>query len=161
MSKYEFFYTNKVKTYRGDTVKVNPYRATFVENNLPNVYSAFVYFKKCNKAESVFNLVSSMMQNWDEWVGRHAPEKKQEFPSLDLAIAMAVNILDIAGECESPLDFPTFIHMKSGCQGWTHYSEDWKTHLGIYVTDKIRLGNHIQTGILHYVDKSFIEETGL
>jgi hypothetical protein len=161
MSNYEFFYTNKVKTYRGDVVKTNPYRQTFVENKLSNVYSAFTYFKQCDKAKSVFDLVSSMMQNWEEWVGRYAPEKKQEFPSLDLAIAMAVNILDIAGECESPFDFPTFTHMKSGCQGWTYYNEDWKTHLGVYITDKIRLGNHVQSGILHYVDKSFIEEAGV
>jgi hypothetical protein len=102
-----------------------------------------------------------MMQNWDEWAVRYSPEKKQTFPSLDLAIAMAVDILDISKECESPFDFPTFTHMKSGCQGWTHFSEDWNIHLGIYVTDKIRLGNHIQTGILHYVDKKFIERAGL
>ena len=161
MSKYEFLYTSKVKTYRGDVVKTNPYRQTFVDNKLPNVYSAFTYFKQCDKSKSVFDLVSSMMQNWNEWTGRYAPESKQSFPSLDLAIAMAVEILNIAQECESPIEFPTFTHMKSGCQGWKHYNEDWKTHLGIYVTDKIRLGNHIQTGILHYVDKSFIKEVGL
>jgi hypothetical protein len=161
MSKYEFLYTNKVRTYRGDIVKNNPYRKTFIENKLPNVYSAFTYFKKCDKSKSVFNLISSMIQNWDEWTSRYAPESKQSFPSLDLAIAMAVEVLDIAGDCESPIDFPTFTHMKSGCQGWKYYNEDWKTHLGIYTTDKVRIGNHIQTGILHYVDKSFIKEAGL
>jgi len=157
-NKYEFLYTSKVRTYRGDLVKQNPYRKSFVLNNLPNVYSAFTYFKKCDKSKSVFDLVTSMMTNWDEWVGRYAPENKQEFPSLDLAIAMAVSILDIAGECESPVDFPTFTHMKSGCQGWKYYSEDWKTHLGIYNTKSgLRLGNHLQSGILHYTDKEFIK----
>ena len=162
MANYEFLYTSKVKTYRGDLVTSNPYRKTFVENKLPNVYSAFTYFKKCDKAESIFDLVTSMMQNWDEWIGRYAPEKKQEFPSLDLAISMAVNILDISNECESPFEFPTFVHMKSGCQGWKYFNEDWKTHLGIYNTSQgIRLGNHIQTDVLHYVDKTFIKEAGL
>jgi hypothetical protein len=162
MSKYEFLYTKDVTTVRGDKSTSNPYREAFDANNLPYVYSAFTYFKKCNKAKTIFDLVTSMMSNWEEWAGRYAPEKKQEFPSLDLAIAMAVDILDIAGECESPVDFPTFTHMKSGCQGWKHYSEDWKVHLGIYVTDgEIRLGNHVQSGILHYVDKDFIKETGL
>ena len=161
-SNYKFLYTKNVTTFRGDIVKSNPYREAFDANNLPYVYSAFTYFKKCDKSKSVFNLVTSMMTNWDEWVDRYAPEKKQEFPSLDLAIAMAIDILDIASECESPLDFPTFTHMKSGCQGWKHYNEDWKVHLGIYVTgNEIRLGNYIQTGILHYVDKTFITETGL
>jgi len=160
--KYEFLYTSKVKTYRNEFVKRNPYRKTFEANKLPNVYSAFTYFKKCDKSKTIFELVTHMMSNWDEWIGRYASESKQLFPSLDLAIAMAVSILDIANECESPIDFPTFTHMKAGCQGWEYYNEDWKIHLGVYNTDQgIRLGNHIQTGILHYVDKTFPEQAKL
>ncbi len=157
-SRYNFLVTNKVRTYRDEAVTFSPYRKTFVENSLPNVYSAFTYFKKSELAETIFNLTKSIITNWDDYIDRFAPESKQEFPSLDLALAVAIDILDVEDEITSHTDFPTFTHMKSGCQGWKNYSEDWKVHLGIYQSSNgLRLGNHLQSGILHYVDKEFLQ----
>jgi hypothetical protein len=48
--------------------------------------------------------------------------------------------------------------MKGGCQGWRRKSEEWDDLLGVYVSDKkLRLGPYQQTGILHYVKKSFVD----
>jgi len=159
MSKHEMLCTNKVRTYRNQLVTDNPYRKAFVGNDLPNVYSAFTYFKKTELAKSVFDLVVSIITYWDEWTFRYTPEDRQLQPSLDVALAIAIKILDIEDQVTSVLEFPTFTHMKSGCQGWKNYSEDWKVHLGLYKTNSgIRLGNHLQSGILHYVDKNFLKE---
>lgn len=158
LNKYNFLVTSKVKTYRDEWVTFSPYRKTFVDNELPNVYSAFTYFKKCELAETVFKLTKYIITNWDDFVDRYAPNNKQPFASLDLALALAINILDLESEVTTQLDYPTFIHMKSGCQGWKNYSEDWKIHLGIYTgPNGIRLGNHLQSGILHYADKEFLQ----
>jgi hypothetical protein len=158
MSKFDFLFTDKVKTYRDEWVKLNPYRKTFVNNQLPNVYSAFTYFKKSELAKQVFDLTTHIITNWNEFVDRFAPESKQDFASLDLAISLAVDILDVKDQCISQTDFPTFTHMKAGCQGWKYFNEDWKTHLGIYKgSNGVRIGNHVQSGILHYVDKEFLQ----
>lgn len=157
-SVYDFLLTSKVKTYRGEEVKSNPYRKTFIENDLPNVYSAFAYFKKSQLAQEIFDLVTKIITNWDEYTQRFAPEHRQEIPSLDLAMALAVEILGVEDKVTSKFDYPTFTHMKSGCQGWKDFSEDWTVHLGIYKSKQfLRLGNHIQSGILHYVKKDFLE----
>ena len=159
MSKFEMLCTSKVKTYRNQPVVDNPYRKVFVGNQLPNVYSAFTYFKKTELTKAVFNLVINIITYWDEWTLRYTPEDRQLQPSLDVALALAIKVIGIEDEVLSPFDFPTFTHMKSGCQGWKNYSEDWQAHLGVYNSNAgIRLGNHLQSGILHYVDKGFLKE---
>lgn len=154
--KYDLLITHRVKNYKGDWVKDNPYRKAFVSNNLPNLYSAFCYFKKSYSAAQFFELVKSIIVNWHHFSLVYTPIDPQTWPSLDLAFAIAAHILGI--DVTSPVEYPTFTHMKSGCQGWSVYDERWRTHLGCYVTDKIRLGNHVQNGILHYVDKDLVNE---
>jgi hypothetical protein len=157
MNSYDLLLTSQVKNYRGDTVQHSPYRKVFQENNLPNVYSAFVYFKDKALTRAFFRLVTSIVTNWGAWTKIYTPEARQEWVSIDVAMAMAVKILNIEDDVIGPRDYPTFTHMKSGCQGWTNFSEDWTTHLGSYVHDKtIKLGDYQQSGILHYVIKDFV-----
>jgi len=157
MSKYDMLITSRVKTYRDDWVNVNPYRKAFVANNMPNVYSAFTYFKKTQQNKTFFNLLKSIITNWNAWSVRYTPESRQLFPSMDLAMAMAVKILDIESEVTTLADFPTFTHMKGGCQGWRTPSEPWDTVLNRYNTSQgIKLGPYLQTGVLHYVQKDFL-----
>jgi len=157
MNKYELLITSKVKTYRDTWVDVNPYRKAFAANGMPNTYSAFTYFKKSQQNQMFFTLLKSIITNWEQWSIRYIPEQRQRFPSIDLAMAMAVKILDIESEVTTKEDFPTFTHMKGGCQGWKTPVEDWDTVLNRYNTDQgIKLGPYIQYGILHYVQKDFV-----
>ena len=155
--KYSLLITNKVKTYRNEWVSKSPYRKTFVSNDLPNCYCAFSYFKKSSEAEEFFTMLGHIVSDWDTWTMKFAPENRQKIPSIDVAMGIALKILGI--DAFSQLDFPTFTHMKSGCQGWPRYSEDWRTHIGMYIEgNKLRLGPYVQTGILHYVDKGIVDE---
>ncbi len=157
MNKFPLLITNTVKTYRGNIVNFSPYRKTFNSNKLNHCYSAFYYFKKNQDVEQFFKLLKIIVNNWDDWTLRFAPEDRQSWPSIDLAMAIAVKILDIYPF--SPYSFPTFTHMKSGCQGWPRYNENWQTHLSLYISDgKLRLGDHIQSGILHYTVKEVAHE---
>jgi hypothetical protein len=157
LAKFPLVITNKVRTYQNEPVVYSPYRKTFVANNLSNCYCAFTYFKKDPQAEVFFKLLSHIINNWREWVDRYAPEYKQVWPSIDVAMGIAIKILGI--DPFSPLDYPTFTHMKSGCQGWPEYSERWRDHLGCYISNgQLKLGSYTQTGILHYVDKELYND---
>jgi hypothetical protein len=157
MSKYNMLITSKVKTYRDDWVDASPYRRAFTANNMPNTYSAFTYFKKSQQNRMFFTLLKSIITNWEQWSIRYIPEQRQRFPSIDLAMAIAVKILDIESEVTTSADFPTFTHMKGGCQGWKTSVEKWDTVLNRYNTEQgIKLGPYLQSGILHYVQKDFI-----
>lgn len=155
--KYDLLLTNQVLTYRGTEITDTFYRKTFIHNQLPNVYSAFTYFKKTDLTKTFFNLVSSIVNNWEEWTSRYTPEYKQSFKSIDVAMAVAVKILGIEDEVTSKLGYPTFTHMKGMCQGWHHGVEKWDDVLAVYKEgSKIQLGPYIQSGILHYVKKDFV-----
>jgi hypothetical protein len=157
--KFPMLITDKVKTYRNEWISHSPYRTTFKANQLDDCYSAFCYFKKDPFTEHFFSLLETIICNWDAWTIRYAPEHRQRIPSIDLAMAMAVKILDCKDQVFTPLDFPTFTHMKSGCQGWSFYSEVWTNHVDCKITNNgLRLGNHRQSGILHYVDKKISNE---
>jgi hypothetical protein len=154
---YEMLLTSQVRTYRNEIVNNSPYRQVFKDNQLPDVYSGFVYFKKTKLTKEFFQLVTSIITNWGVWTKIHTPESRQEWPSIDVAMAMATKIMDIENDVTSNRTYPTFTHMKSGCQGWTNYSEDWSVHLAAHARDKtLKLGNYHQTGILHYVKKDFV-----
>ena len=159
MSTYDLLLTSQVLTYRGETVQYSPYRQTFVNNQLPNVYSAFAYFKKTDFSKVFFDLLKSIIMNWDTWIEQHAPLTPQTFPSLDLAMALAVKILNCESAVTSKRNYPTFVHMKSGCQGWPSYSENWTEELNIFTrNNKLLLGDHVQSGVLHYVKKDFASQ---
>ena len=72
MSTYELLLTNHVVNFRGGTVTQSPYRRTFTGNKLPNVYSAFAYFKKTVFVKDFFQLVENIIVNWSEWTDRYA-----------------------------------------------------------------------------------------
>lgn len=156
MNSYELLLTNRVVNFRGDTVQQSPYRRTFIGNKLPNIYSAFAYFKKTSLAKEFFKLTEHIICNWEIWVERYAAQSQQDFPSLDVAMAMAVKILGCEHQVTTNRTYPTFTHMKSGCQGWKMYNEDWQQMLPYYVyNQQLKIGNYIQSGVLHYVKKDF------
>lgn len=157
-SKHDLLITNRVKTYRDTWIdNNNAYRKTFTANNLPHTYSAFTYFKKCERSKMFFSLVKAIIVDWDYWTLKYSPEQRQKFPSIDLAMSVAVKIMGIENEVFSNLSYPTFTHMKSECQGWKQSLDDWSSILGTYKTDQgIKIGPYLQSNILHYVKKDFI-----
>lgn len=156
-NNYELLLTSQVRTYRNEIVTDSPYRQVFKDNQLPNVYSAFVYFKKTQLTKEFFKFVTSIITNWGIWTKVHTPESRQEWVSLDVAMAIATKIMDIEHDVTSNRNYPTFTHMKSGCQGWKNYSEDWGIHLAPHVRNKtLKLGSYQQVDILHYVKKDFV-----
>ena len=162
MNSYDLLVTNHVKTYRNELVVNSPYRKTFRANQLPDVYSAFTYFKKSELAETFFKLLTSIVCNWDTWSETYSFHHRQEHASIDVAMAIAINVLDCEKQVTSQRDYPTFVHMKSGCQGWKKYPTDWTDFLPHYVHgSSLRLGAFQQSGILHYVTKDFVKNTNV
>lgn len=156
--KYDLLVTDKVKTYRDEWVENSPYRSAFVLNNLPNLYSAFCYFKKTEKAKVFFTLIKDIVENWEEWSLRYTPEYRPDHPSIDVAMGIAAKVLDYT-DITCDLDYPTFTHMKGRCQGWKRTNEQWDDILTVYTShNKIRIGPYYQAGILHYVKKDFITD---
>lgn len=157
MSQYSLLLTNKVQTYRGEWIRQSPYRSAFYANQLPDVYSAFAYFNKNDLAKEFFDLCKTIISNWQNFTEQYTPFDPQQTPSLDLAMSMAVHILSCKDQVTTNRSYPTFTHMKSGCQNWTRYVEDWCQMVPTYVSrGRLKIGAYEQSGVLHYVNKDFV-----
>ena len=111
--------TTNVQTYRGNTVTSDFYRKTFARNDLPNVYTAFMYFKQSELATRLFALNEIIFNNWERFYYEYLDESRPKFLSADVAYALSMKILGIEDECTNPhlVGAPTFVHMKSFIQG--------------------------------------------
>ena len=153
------YFTSQVKNFRGDILTDRVYRKTFIENELPNLYSGFCYFKKSNESLEFWKLVEFITYNWEKFYGDFAPKNYQKFYSLDVTISIAVKILGI-DDCFDNTQLCSFTHMKSLIQGWNSVHPNWTkvAQVEIVNADAIYINQFRQFGVLHYVEDSFLED---
>jgi hypothetical protein len=98
-------------------------------------------------------------KNWEWCWTQFAKEEYQNWLSMDLATAVAIEITFahnyVIDNC-SPLEF---IHMKTPLQGWELPIDSWQQVLPFSLNTKGNLivGNIQQSKLFHYVEKDFID----
>jgi hypothetical protein len=163
LSNYEVFYTSNVLTYRGETANTSYYRKTFIDNELPNLFCGLHYFKKSDFAQQFYTWLELVVNNWETFYEQQLlASSRPKHVSMDVCTAIVTKILD----CESVITnkvakFPSFTHMKPYCQGWNTVQPSWQDQIGVYISKdgSTKLGNYVQTGILHYTEKDFVEKS--
>lgn len=158
LAKRELFFVSNVKTYRNETITSRYYRKVFDANKLPNLYSAFHYFKKGDTAKQFYTLLEIVMNNWELFYTMYAKDNYQKWCSVDLCAAIVSKILGNETDITDPNSFITFVHMKPYVQNWKSVPEKWSSVIGRYYRNdgNLFLGNFLQTGILHYVEDEFL-----
>lgn len=162
MSIEDYVACNRVIDYRADTIVSDHYRKVFTANNLPNVYTAMMYFKKTDATHELFDLVKYIYYNWQVMFENHLiPEHRPTNVSTDVVFALALKILDLEGTSRTERMIPTFTHMKTMLQGWKGgVDDDWRRHILSFVTPELefKIGNYIQYFPLHYYRKEFLTD---
>ena len=167
LSQKDIWATTNVKTFRGENAvdHNNYYRDYFVKNNLPNIYTAFFYFKKSDQATEFFKLVEIIFQNWQRFFFKYMPNGKPEKLSADVVYALAIQLLGIEQETtvDQLTEVPTFTHMKSFIQDVPSGSlldEKWTLSLPTYFNSikEFKVGNFQQRYPFHYVDKNWLTD---
>lgn len=153
---------SSVKTYHNETITSNFYRTDYVDNNLPNVYSAAFYFKLCDKSEQLFVKLQDIHKNWDIYSRICMPNNRPLKFTTDTGLALAIKLLWYDEFCLSP-NILTFTHMKGQLQNWVNVgSRDflWANFVPHYFTKDLKLivGNVEQTGVFHYHDNKFLTD---
>ena len=151
-----------VKTFRQDLVYDTFYRKELKANNMPNVYTAFFYFKKSTLSTEFFKMVEIIFHNWERMYFKYMPKGKPEWLSADVAFSLAMHILGIEHKCTAThlTELPTFIHMKSNVQDipTSLINEDWTLSLPTYYKsyNNFKIGNFQITYPFHYVSKHWL-----
>ena len=153
------YFTSQVKNFRGDVLTDRVYRKTFIENELPNLYSGLCYFQKSDESLEFWKLVEFITYNWEKFYGEFSPKNYQKFYSLDVTISIAAKILGLEN-CFDNNQICSFTHMKSLIQGWNTVHPDWTkvAQVEIVDADTIYINQFKQSGVLHYVEDSFLED---
>ena len=159
-NNYNLKFCSRVKNYKLDTVVDTVHRKAFVENKLSNPYYALHYFKKSQEAHDFYKVLEFVINNWEWCWGVYTPLARQEWVSMDLAIAVAIEITgcynSVFDRC-CPLEF---IHMKTPLQGWPLSLASWQagTHYVLNSRGELIVGNIRQSKLFHYIENDFLSK---
>jgi hypothetical protein len=155
----EIYIANKAYNYRGEIAPDDFYRKTFRENNLPNLYSYYTFFKKDSElVKEFFSLGRYIIKHPIEFSNLFLLNHKPKVIGTDEAFALSAKILGIEDSVTYDLSFPRIVHMKPMVQGWPWPTDKWSDHVGFYFNKKgnLKIGNYQQADIVHYVEKDKI-----
>jgi len=159
-ANFDIRFCSKITNYKLENVIDTVHRKTFVANNLSNVYHALHYFKKSKKVAEFYKILEFVVSNWELCYGKFAPLEYQNWLSMDVACAVAIELAGVRDiiDTNSPLQFT---HMKSPIQGWTINPESWQDMVPHHLTSngKLVVGNIAQDKLFHYVEKNFVTDT--
>jgi hypothetical protein len=152
----EMYVASNVLTYRNELVTSDYYRKIYKENNLPNLYSAYTFFKKESyMVRNFFDLVQAITNQKEEFKNMFLEKEKPAELGTDEIFSLAAQILDIQDQMSYPLEFPKFVHMKPMVQNLKKPIFKWSRDIGFYANniDDYKIGSFHQYDILHYVEK--------
>lgn len=165
LGKSDGVFATEARTYRGDLITSDYYRKTFTESNLPNVYTAFFYFKKNDVNFDLFSHAEFIFNNWERtFYELLEPEHRPKFVSTDVVFALAAKIMGYEQFNMTPdIGMPTFVHMKSHLQGWPAQhtlEEDWTKTIPVSFNRDcdLKIGNYLQDLPFHYHVKNFMTD---
>lgn len=160
-SNHDLRLCSKIKNYKREFVpKDIIHRRAFIDNNLTNPYFALHYFKKSDKALEFYKALEFISNNWEWCYTKFAPVSYQNWLSMDLASAIAIEMTgfhDVVIDQMCPLEF---VHMKPGIQGWIAPGSSWQDAVPYVLNSqgKLIVGNIRQSKLFHYVEKDFMSK---
>lgn len=158
-SNYDLKFCGQVRNYKYDVITHDTHhRKAFINNKLSNPYFALHYFKNTDPAHEFYKMLEFVCKNWELCYGKFAPENYQDWLSMDLASAVAIDMMGIAEEAVDATGLLTFAHMKPALQGWDVVPPSWQNGIQWLYNKDFTIGNIRQVGLFHYVDKNFITD---
>ena len=159
-NNYDLRFCSRVNNYKLEVVNDTYHRKTFIANKLTNPYYALHYFKKRQASHEFYKVLEFVCNNWEWAYDKFASDEYQNWLSMDLATAIAIEIsgmYEISSDTCSPLEF---IHMKTPIQGWNPIPVSWQDTVPYVLNSKgdLIVGNIKQNKLFHYVEKNFISK---
>jgi hypothetical protein len=141
--------------YRGRIGTSRYYRKIFDDNDLPDAYNAITYWRLGKPAQTFFDTVKQIFENWDSVMSCLKFGSGQPL-NTDLAYAIAIKLLGVE-QHTLPHPVPGLTHMKSRFNGLE--GDDWTQELiWEILPDSVRINTVAQQWPVHYHQKEFANE---
>lgn len=141
------------KTFLDEVATSRFYRRVFDENELPDIYSGMMYFKRSSVAGNFFRIASTVFENWNLITPQLKYVSGSE-PTTDVVYALVTKILGVENCTIPSLNFFSFVHMKNRINEWL--MQDWQDSTIFELGDQIRVANTNQYSPFHYQAKNLI-----
>jgi hypothetical protein len=160
LAHHDVYFANKILDHRNNIVTDLVNRKTFAENNLPNVYFAFHYFKKTARAFEFYKTLEFVVKNWIDIYSTLTPNSQQKWLSMDVSAAIATKILDMEAEVTNNHLPTAFVHMKPNLQGWSPVPAEWINSADYYFdnTGALYINQFKQNENFHYTEDKFLTD---
>jgi hypothetical protein len=141
------------RNYHNAVTDVRTYRRIFDVNGLPDVYNAITYWRLSEYAQTFFNLVKDLFNNWEE-VRTSLTLGDTDPGTTDVVYAVAAKMLGVETVTLPNTSYPSLIHMKERIN-WLQ-QPDWTREL-VWELDgaNIRINTVDQQYPFHYNNKDF------
>lgn len=159
-SNSDLKFCSTIKNYKNEVITTDTiHRKTFINNKLSNPYVALFYFKKSDLALEFFKVLEFVVKNWEYCSKTITTTSPQKWLSIDLATAIAIDIMGIEERVIDPCSPLEFTHMKAAIQGWSPVPSSWQNVVSFNFENGVMLvGNYRQQFLFHYVEKDFLTD---
>lgn len=153
MAQHDLVFSVNCFDYRSNIIKDTLYRKLFVRNHLPNIYNGLMYFRRSKKAQQFYNIVESIVKNWEKARTEMLIACHDKYPSTDVVFALAYRIMDPTASELIDYDWFKFIHHKPDINGLHRISNQNDYLLPNSNNGRVYIGETRVSRVWHYHDK--------
>lgn len=154
---YKILLTTDIENYKGNVILDRWHRKLFDLNHLPNIYTAFYYFRDGVESAEFFELCAKISNEWDWFAGEFLIKNDNPNPRDDEIFAIAAQIYGIE-HCTLPgAAYPRFVHFKEPLNSLPP-EQPWHKQLHVEFNNNLWIGHYPQRLPIHYINNSFVNE---
>lgn len=151
----EVCFATHIEDFKNQKITSREHRKLFDKNNLPNIYTAFFYFRYSMTATTLFNYVKQIIDNWDFFSKEYLIGNTDSRIRNDEVFAIAAKIIGIE-EVTLPHNIPRFVHGKEILWGLSSQSPWYEQLYTEWDGIQIKIGHHPIFTPLHYHHKEWL-----
>ena len=149
--------TSVVENYKSEVITSRWHRQLFDLNHLPNIYTAFYYFRDGPESAEFFELCAEISKDWKWFAQEFLIKNDNPQPRDDEIFAIAAEIYG-TDKCTLPgAPYPRFVHFKEPLNSLP-VDKSWHEQLHIEHNSDLWIGHHLQRLPIHYTSKTFANE---
>ena len=153
LAQHDLVFSVDCFDYRSNIVKDTLYRKLFLRNHLPNIYNGLMYFRRSKKAQRFYNIVESIVKNWEKVRTEMLIACHDKYPSTDVVFALAYRIMDPTASELIDYDWFKFIHHKPDINGLNRILNQNDYLLPHSNNGRVYIGETRVSRLWHYHDK--------
>ena len=150
----EVVLTTNICDFRGEPIRSRAHRKLFDTNGLPDVYSAFMYFRPGRVSSELFYYAERLTNEWATITLKDEPNHSIRSDEL---FALAARLTGVE-KVTLPISTPLFVHAKE--EVW-NISSTVPWHEQLYTQwdgVKLLVGHHVQDRPFHYHHKEWLTD---